>query len=238
MDARHDEPRARTSDLVLEAALETIGRADPDVLFGFLRAQQLADKVGRARNSVTKAFPGEYGGFSTRRLAIALARRTIHEMEEVGRANIKSYLQALDSVRRGASLVAVVSAVASDIGQYSPSDDPRQTARERLYYLLTALADSNAEISGLLRELEETLNAEYIPVYEGFREVLGRQWSVDRATTQKAIACYLEGVALRRRAGLTVTDEEAADAVMRLFLAYTTPSGVDLPESPLDALDH
>jgi hypothetical protein len=256
-----DEPRRTprgdaTHELIAEAAFRLISDASPDDFLGFLGPKRLADQAERIvfddrRVGIRPPAPGTVGthfaregshhAFDRGRLAGELVRRASADIAAAADAGQEGYFEAIDRFAATGDFDALVEAVAGDVDHYRPGGaDPLTDARERLYFVATALADAESSFATPLRETQRDSVAKAAVIYRRVLEVTGRRMvdGYDETELATLIAMLMEGESLRHRSGASIAVEKVADAIFRIFWALTADADDPDPDYKADLTRH
>jgi hypothetical protein len=226
------------------AILDAAVAVSPGTLFTpILDPKRLGARLGVAQGTVLNILGMTHRGPFWEAAANAVVERVLHDIRKVAEDNRTHYTQALtgleqqlktgdeEEIARGAQ-GALTAAVAADSQDFAP-ENAEATGRE-VAYLLALAANHSGAFTELFVDHDEALAEIYRDAYEGFIRVFGRRWADgdDYRSARDAIDAYLEGVAIKRRSGVAVTDEAVAGVVARIFLSFSVAAGDPAAASP------
>jgi hypothetical protein len=170
--------------------------------------------------------PGTERKFDLGRLANELIDQACAQTVEAEEDARQTYLAAAERFAETRSLDALITAVDDDLAHYRPGiADALVDAWERVYFTAVALCDLGSSIARKLQQTNERSVETAIPIYERFLELTGRRL-VDGFDTRELaalIAMLLEGQSLRARYKGELPLAKIAQAVIRMFWAFSVP---------------
>lgn len=219
---------------LVDLALEHLGQARPGDLLAFVSRQRLAREANCAPGTVNYNFGGQGQAFDPDLLASSAYTVVVDELIELSKRSAVRYETAIGGLEDDRSAATLLRALAGNLVEFETYDDPATNGRERLYFMGAAIADTSGAFRRETQRLDEAVTEVYAPIYDGICAALGRRWATGDAlrATGQTIAMYLDGVTLRRRAGIDIPNDRVADAVGRIFQAYTVRIGDSDPDPP------
>lgn len=226
-----------TRDEIVEVALERVGDAAFEELLKAITPEVLAAEAPWAASTVRYHFrrhrgSGTSGGgalsFQRRDLSLAMLEHVLSDVTRDSAVAAETYEQAAAELSASGSLAGAVDAVRANLDRFTPGAGAEDiSARERMYYLALAVADTDSDAARLLRTNRRQQQERFLEVYATYLDALDRELRPGRTLEELAcaVAAVLDGHLIRVRFDPGSPGDWVGDAIMAILAAFTTRRG-------------